>query len=91
MARRLALLAATDHDGAWIRASGDEASVRVRGLGVGDKAWMTVVAEESELSIPLVEGENPLLGFLTAVWKRYRVSKIAGGSGFTTTVEVVLG
>src|SRR6476469_1344324 len=91
MARRLALLAASDYDGAWIRASGDEAFVRVRGLGVGDKVWMTVLTPETEHRIPLEEGNVPLTDLRPARWSRYRVSKIAGGSGHTTTVEVVLG
>lgn len=91
MARRLALLADDSHDGAWIRASGDEASVRVSGLGVDDRVWMTVIGPDSHNVIPLVEGEHSLLGYNPRRWSRYRVSKIVGAVRLMTSVEVVLG
>lgn len=91
MARRLALLADDNHEGAWIRASGDEAAVRVRGLGADDRLWMTVIASDSENVIPLVEGEHSLLRYNPSQWSRYRVSKLIGSFRLMTSVEVVLG
>ena len=91
MARRLALLADGNHDGAWIRASGDEAAVKVSGLGPGDNVWMTVITPDSEIKIPLNEGTRSVLGHEPKLWSRYRVSKVVGSSRVMTSVEVVLG
>lgn len=91
MARRLALLADDNHEGAWIRASGDEAAARVRGLGPGDHVWMTVITPNEEIRIPLEEGTRSLLGHEPRLWSRYKVSKIIGSSRLMTSVEVVLG
>lgn len=91
MARRLALLADTSHEGAWIRASGCETHARVRGLGAGDSVWMTVITRSDAHRIPLVNGDHPFLGYNPKEWSRYRVSKLAGSSGLMTCVEVILG